>query len=78
MAPSKFCPGSVFLAVGMGRLEQLSIRRGTKKRDFCRKRVFHRGDFLESLPEKFEEMQSIIGSILANIFYPKSIASSAN
>jgi hypothetical protein len=62
----------------MGRVEQLSIRRGTKKRDFCRQRVFHCGDFLESVPEKFEEMQAIIGSILAHFSHPKSIASSAN
>jgi hypothetical protein len=59
-------------------VEQLSIRRGTKKRDFCRQRVFHRGDFLESLPEIFAEMQAIVGSILAHISYPNSIASSAS
>jgi len=62
----------------MGRVEQLSIRRGTKKRDFCGQRVFHCSDFLELLPEKCEEMPAIIGSILAYISSPKSIASSAN
>jgi hypothetical protein len=62
----------------MGRVDQLSIRRGTKKRDFCLELVFHRSDFLESKPEKFAEMQAITGAILALIFLPKSIASSAN
>jgi hypothetical protein len=59
-------------------VDQLSIRRGTKKRDFCLKPVFHRGDFLEPMPEKLAEMLAIIGSILAHFFYPQSIASSAS
>jgi len=59
-------------------VDQLSIRRGTKKRDFCLELVFHRGDFLEPMPEKLAEMPAIVGSILARFFYPKSNASSAN
>jgi len=36
----------------MGKLEQLSIGAMDKKRDFCRRRVFHCGNSLELLLEK--------------------------
>jgi uncharacterized protein (DUF1800 family) len=55
MALSKFCPDSVFFAVGIGKLGQLSIGPADKKRDFCQNRVFYRGNFLELLLEKSEE-----------------------
>jgi hypothetical protein len=47
-------------------VDQLSIRRGTKKRDFCLEPVFHHGDFLETMPEKLAEMLAIMGSIPAH------------
>ncbi|HEX7515950.1 MAG TPA: DUF1800 family protein [Chthoniobacterales bacterium] len=62
MAPSKFCPGSVFFAVGIGKLKQLSIGTVDKKRDFCQNGVFHRSNFLELLVEKPE------GNALTNWF----------
>jgi hypothetical protein len=49
-----------------------------KKRDFCRKRMFYRGNFLELPSEKSGEIHRLIGSIPAHVSYPKSIASSAN
>jgi hypothetical protein len=55
----------------MGKLEQLSIGAMDKKRDFCRKQVFHGGNFLELKPEKSGEMHRLIGSIPAHISYPK-------
>jgi hypothetical protein len=44
------------LAVGIAKLEQLSIGAVDKKRDFCQSRVFHRDDSLELLPEKSEKI----------------------
>jgi hypothetical protein len=41
----------------MGKLEQLSIGAGDKKRDFSRNSVFHRGNFLELWREKRGEMR---------------------
>jgi hypothetical protein len=77
MAPSKFCPGSVFFAVGIAKLEQLSIGAVDKKRDFRQNRLFHHGNFFELVLEKYEEMHCQTGSIPAHVFVSKSIASSA-
>src|SRR5436190_1013357 len=73
IAPSKFWVGSVFFAVGIAKLEQLSIGAMDKKRDFCRNRGFYCGNFLELCLEKPRGSALTIGSIPARVLHENQL-----